>query len=552
MVPYRIYYIPLLGIISFNILFSQYDPRFNPFDWITISKTGAITSISEGYSYIYFGTENGGVLRYHIYANEMDIPLTMAQGLSSNGIQSVHFDFDTGILWIGTDTGLDYSHMREGGWTHIKKRDIGMNRKLFTHQIGSTTKNLWLRSNNQYIKLDHVSGILLSIMSFPDEENIQWSPSYSPERVLLPEPFDNYLMMDGWMYNNGDLIDPHRRDKFITVFYSARYGDVWLGINDGIILKGDFHMETFYPIRFGLSDSDVTALLKSQDGFWVAGKSTPPEGITFFDHNQNYFKSHDFEVNINMTPQKIYSVINVHDELWFGGSMGILVYNEEKDYWRLLDETRIQLDGYINTMTWDSNFVWIGSNTGISRMNPINKRAEPVSIHSHLSIEPSFRNEIIYDMEYIGKEIWIGTKYGLFIYDEITESVFDFREFGNFTSLGGGENQFSDFWEIEEYNNLVYIAAKQGLISYDRQTRFWRIIFRFNSVRQQRIYSMTFNKNYGFFGNNSGLFKFDFEHYFIDEYSYPFLGRVNTLYLEDEELWIGTSKGLTRFLWKND
>ena len=129
-------------------------------DWITITKTGAITSITEGYSYIYFGTESGGVLRYHIYANEMDIPLTMAQGLSSNKIQSVHFDFDTGILWIGTDSGLDYSHMREGGWTHLRKRDIGIGRKRKTHQIGSTIKNLWLRSNNQYIKLDHVSGIL--------------------------------------------------------------------------------------------------------------------------------------------------------------------------------------------------------------------------------------------------------------------------------------------------------------------------------------------------------------------------------------------------------
>ena len=95
--------------------------------------------------------------------------------------------------------------------------------------------------------------------------------------------------------------------------------------------------------------------------------------------------------------------------------MGILVYNKKKDYWRLLDETRIQLNGYINTMTWDSNFVWIGSNRGISRIDPVEKRFDPIGIES------SFRNETIYDLEYIGKEIWIGTKYGLFIYDEITE-----------------------------------------------------------------------------------------------------------------------------------
>jgi ligand-binding sensor domain-containing protein len=542
----------LIGIFTFNLLFGQYDPRFNPFDWITITKTGAITSITEGYSYIYFGTEKGGVLRYHIYANKMDIPLTVAQGLSSNNIQSVHFDFETGILWIGTDTGLDYSHMREGGWTHINKRNIGVSRKLRTYQIGSTAENLWFRTHNQFMKLDHNSGILISVMSYPDEEDIHWSASYSLERVILPEPIDSYFMMDGWIYNNGYLIDPHGRDKKITVFYSSRYGDVWLGINDGKILKGDFHMETFYPIQFGLVDSDVSAMYKSEDGFWVGGKTFSPEGITFFDQNQHYFKPYEFDININMSPQKIYSVLKVNDELWFGGSMGILVYNEKKDYWRLLDESKIQLSGNISTMTWDSKFVWIGSNMGISRVNSVNKRAEPIGLHPQLSLEPELKNEIIYDMEYIGKEIWIGTKYGLFIYDEITESVFDFRDFGNFTRFGGEENQLSDFSEIEGYNNLVYIATKQGLISYDKKTRFWMIVFRSNTIRQQKIYTMTFNENFGFFGYGSGLIKFDFEHFFIDEYSYPFLGNVNVLYLDDDDLWIGTSNGLTRFLWKND
>ena len=236
LVSYLYHIISILGIFSFNLLFCQYDPRFDPFDWITITETGAITSISEGYSYIYFGSEKGGVLRYHIYADEMDNSLTMAQGLSSNVIQAVHFDFDTGILWIGTDSGLNYSHMREGGWTHIKKRDIGGSNLKF-HQIGSTENNLWLRSNNQYIKLDHVSGILISIMSFPDEENINWSASVSNKSVVIPEPFDNYFMMDGWIYNNGYLIDSNGRDKRVTAFYSSRYGDIWLGVNDGIILK---------------------------------------------------------------------------------------------------------------------------------------------------------------------------------------------------------------------------------------------------------------------------------------------------------------------------
>ena len=59
-------------------------------------------------------------------------------------------------------------------------------------------------------------------------------------------------------------------------------------------------------------------------------------------------------------------------------------------------------------------------------------------------------------------------------------SLLDFRDIGNISSLGGEENLITDCWEIETYKNLVYIATKQGLISYDRQTRLWKIIFRSN------------------------------------------------------------------------
>jgi len=476
----------------------------------------------------------------------------MAQGVSSNNIQSVHFDFESGILWIATEKGLDYSHMREGGWTHIKKREIGMGMHTPIKKIGSSEKYIWVQSNNSFLKLDHISGILLSVMSDPDEEEIHWSATSFIGNIKLEEPIDSYIMMEGWIYNNGLLTDPNGRVRFISTFYSSRYGDVWMGISDGTIFKGDYHMETFYPITYGLAETNVSVLNLSTSGTWIGGKSNQSLGITFFDPLENYYHLYEYDVNINMPPQKIYSVLAVNEELWFGGQLGILIYNTNRDYWRILDESKINLKGSITTMTWDSNFVWIGSNYGISRINPVKKRAEIIESVQGISLESTFRNEPIYDIEYIEKNIWIGSEYGLFIYDEVTESIYDFRDFGYFSLLDGEENQFSDFWEIEEFKNLVYIATKQGVISYNKSTNNWSIIFRSHSIRQQRVTSMVFNDNFGFFGTNIGLLKFDFNHLFIDKYSYPIIGQVNALYLEDDELWIGSSQGLIRYLWKNE
>ena len=75
---YVVYFFIIFGFIN-----SQ-NFSYNPDDWYILTRPGSINAISEDSFNIYFGTESGGVLRYHIYANEMDIPLTMAQGLSSN------------------------------------------------------------------------------------------------------------------------------------------------------------------------------------------------------------------------------------------------------------------------------------------------------------------------------------------------------------------------------------------------------------------------------------------------------------------------------------
>jgi len=542
----------ILFFALFHFIRGQFEPRYDPFDWIIFTKPGAITSISEGYSYIYFGTEMGGVLRYHIYANKMDFPLTMAQGLSSNRIQSVHFDFESGVLWVATDKGLDYSHMREGGWTHLKKRDIGMGMNNPVKKVGSSQRYLWIQSNNSFLKLDQNSGNFLSVMSHPDDEKINWSASSSIENIKLEHPIDSYIMMEGWIYNSGILIDPSGRSKSISTFYSSRYGDVWMGINDGTIFKGDYHMETFYPITYGLAETNVSALNLSESGTWIAGNSNPSLGITYLNPEQNYYHLYEYEVNINMPPQKIYSLLSLKDEIWFGGELGILIYNTNRDYWRILDESKINLKGSITTMAWDSSFVWIGSNYGISRVNPVSKRAEIVGSVEGVSFESFFKNESIYDIEYIEKKIWIGTEYGLFIYDDMSESIYDFRKFGNFSILGGEENQFSEFWEIEKYKNVVYFATKQGIISYNTLTGYWNMLFRSHSIRQQRVTSMAFNDRYGFFGTNFSLLKFDFKHLFIDEYSYPIIGQINELSLEDDQLWIGSSQGLIRYLWKNE
>ena len=125
-------------------LHGQPEPEFSPFDWVTYRQTGRIQSITEGFAYIYFATEEGGILRYHTFQNQFDDPITQAQGLSSNNIRSLHFDRETGTLWVATKHSLDYSYTREGNWTSIPYGNLALPKNVHIRRIGSSPAYVWL------------------------------------------------------------------------------------------------------------------------------------------------------------------------------------------------------------------------------------------------------------------------------------------------------------------------------------------------------------------------------------------------------------------------
>ena len=87
-------------------IYSQPEGQFNTFDWVQYRKTGSINSISSSSTYIYLGSENGGILRFNIFSERLEEPITKAQGLRSNSIKAVHYDYN-GYLWAATPLGVE-------------------------------------------------------------------------------------------------------------------------------------------------------------------------------------------------------------------------------------------------------------------------------------------------------------------------------------------------------------------------------------------------------------------------------------------------------------
>lgn len=524
---------------------SQPDNRYNPFDWVLYRQLGEITSITEGFSYIYIGTESGGVVRIQRIGHNLEEPLTTAQGLKSNYISAVHFDRQTGNLWIATGENVHSSHTRVGNWYINNIVDWGLPLGTIIVRMGSSSNYIWVNTSSGYVKLDHISGIFLGTYTYPDESNIEWSsssnfPDYEIDRL------NEYSLSDGWVVFGNGAVNPHGRNMRATTLFEGREGDVVLGMADGTIFIGDNHLKFLDPLTAGLGNNDVQFIL-NEKAFRVGGRfGNRTLGLTYYDSRRNIMAITGFDDYSNLTVGPYYCAVRVEDEIWYGGKEMILVYDENSDFWRTLDETRGFSGQIITDMEVDSEFVWIASSSGISRLNQHSKSGNP------LGFEKTFNHVYIYDIELVNNQLWIASNYELTIVDLSEEKVMNFKRIGSLGDMEGMEDVLTGFKALVHYKNQMMVSTNHGVWSFDLMSKSWKELVDASVFGGREITAMARFKKFIFLATNDGFIRYDLKDRFIRDYHYDFLGQVHDINVDKKHLWLGTSNGLIKFKWTKD
>lgn len=540
----KIFHFLLISVL-FNQINAQQDNRYDPFDWVLYTQLGDITSITEGYSYLYVGTEFGGVVRIQRYGYYFDNSITTAQGLKENNVSAVHFDHSTGNLWIVTQNYIHSSHTREGSWSINRIQEWGLPSNSRIVQMGSSKDYIWIQLGTSFVKLDHISGIFLGAFPYPDEESIDWSecinyPNYST--TVLNE----YSLTDGWTMVGDSNINPWGNYRRTTVFHIGREGDVILGTEDGTIFVGNNQMKLLEPIIAGLGNRD-TQFITGENGYYLGGRrSNVTQGLTYFDPSRKLIEIDSFENHINLTPGSYYCSVYLKDEIWYGGNNMIAVYNEKEDFWRTLDETRGFYGQVIKDMVADSEYVWVASSSGLFRMNQNDKRVY------QYGFEEIFDHRYIFDIELIDGLLWVASDYNLNIVDLSKEKIMSHKNIGILSGMKGMEDVLSGFKVIEVYNNDVMVSTKQGVWNFNNRSKTWTELVDASVFAGKEIKAMARNDKYIFLATNEGFIRYDINDRFIRDYQYEFLGKINDLKVEKNYLWLATTNGLIKFKWTKD
>ena len=539
----KISYIGVYFLFFISLCSSQPSAKYRPFDWLLFKEPGSINSISEGYEFLYIGTSHGGIYRYNLYGNQYDFPITTAQGLDNNNINSVHFDHSTGIIWVSSYGSLQYSYTREGDWRIIDLVDIGLRENDRIVQLGNSKNYIWAKASAVYVKLDKSSGVLAGIYPMPDEINIVWSSGKYNEQPEIASVLNDYALMSGWMASGSKLIDGYGRYIDITSGLIGKHNDVWIGTSDGTLFQGNKTMEAMFPTEFGIRGSNINALFHNDEELWIGSKGyNIGRGVTKLNTRTFQTDHFDFDVTVNMNLTEIHSFYDFDNVLWVGGNSVILVFDKSENYWRTLGEERGIPNTDITSMVGDSNYVWIGSYHGVRQIDRKTKREEP------MGFEYLFYNHPVNDLFLNDYGVWIASRTGIYLYDKNNPQIM------NALSIGDSYLDFpvSRVTSIFQQNNLVYFATNIGIVVFDTEEKFWDMAVPASDYRGLDVNDILLLGKFCFIATDRGMFRVNLKSNGLREYNFDFIGSVNTIENIGKYIWMGTSEGLIRFKWRKD
>ena len=524
-----------------SLLFCQPDSRFRPFDWVLYKGSGSINSISEGFNYAYIGTEDGGVKRLNTFSLVFDEPITSAQGLQSNTATAVHFDTETGFLWVASSNHLQYSFSREGSWFPLTFESLGISRFDRIRKIGSSIGYIWLELKSSFVKIDHSNGNLIGVFSKPDEISIKWSSGPYEREKKMADILLNYSFNDGWILIGADLIDNLGRRSRITTGFIGKHGNIYVGNEYGTLFLTTKVMQTFDPIVPDIENFDISAIGQMNDILYLGSTDyINSKGLTQFNTWNNEIESFIFEETINMTPTPIFSINADENELWIGGDEILLFHDKKKNFWRTLGQERGLPSGEVLDILVDETHAWVASSRGLSRISRATKREDPAGFEYLFSEIP------VYELENYGNDIWIGAWSGVYVYSKSSPQLKNSIEFGQklFPEL------MLRITSMKKYDDAIYIACNAGIVKYSVNSSEWELIINAVQYQNKNIHSLEIKNNNVFLGTLDGLVKINKKTGSMKEYYFPFIGKVNEMVLLDNILWLGTSNGLIKFKWK--
>jgi ligand-binding sensor domain-containing protein len=325
----------------------------------------------------------------HLHHNIRD-----TKSLCNDYVNAVFMDA-SGILWVGTDKGLDKYDTLTGRFSNLQLPETmhkGLIKPGVIDMIGksgdSSHNVLWLAVPGQGLLLYHLKkGVLACYDHDPTNKNSLMS-------------------------------------NFINCLYRDKKGVLWIGTKDGVCTF-DENTKTCKPLAIpgplaGLLSVSVI-MEDSQNRMWV---STFNNGVYCYDPDKNQWivYRHSMKQNQSLPDDHVFCMLeDSRERIWIGTqNQGLCVLDSKSGNWKAYrhEEKNNQSlpDNNVYSLYEDKNRrLWIATENGLAVMNEKNE------INSFTTSDGLCNNNIFGLLQGPDKHIWIATNNGLSNFDPSSE-----------------------------------------------------------------------------------------------------------------------------------
>jgi signal transduction histidine kinase/ligand-binding sensor domain-containing protein/DNA-binding response OmpR family regulator len=446
------------------------------------TKTGDIWigTIGNGLFKIPFENQKYVLKKLKQYKNEQ---------LCSNVIKKILID-DEGIIWIGTDKGLNRMDSKtkliSSFCFDIKHPNApGSGTDFSISAIAKAdTNNLWLGTRSGLVKFNTIDN---SYKVFPHHLSIFRYGWGEINEITQDKQGDLWLATPGELMRFDTKIlkyesvknDPLKPESIsyngISSLFLDRTNILWIGTSGMGIDYYDPKVNRFGLLRRNnTSNSRVTGfsirsvLEESERYVWISA-----EVLYRWDRKTGELKSFETSsLNLNdFGNTNIWSMIkSVDGKLWFASTEGLFVYNPKNENSIQFKHDPKNPNGIpykgVSSVFEDKNgVIWIVTENHLSKMT---SREKGVFKHYKLANNPknNFTNRcVIYEDD--KNQLWLGTKNGLLVFDKNKELFYSYQNNPKIPNSLSNNQVNSIFPDPINPQKFLWIGTSGGLNLFD-------------------------------------------------------------------------------------
>jgi|GEM_PF-2023509 ligand-binding sensor domain-containing protein len=432
-------------------------------------------------------------------------------------------------IYIGTTKGIRrYDRFADRWISPLTTLDGLPNNRVRDLAYNSETGDLWIDTfSGSVVWLTRLESISLFAENPPPPH-----PHISVPPVYLP--FSYYLDAPNW-------IRGPKRSYAITDVHLDTWRILWLGTRGLGVGRADMRTEEMEFHRYGPLDENIDTMVRDGKTIWFGGsqsRSGPSRGISRFhleSGDWTYFESENsFEIfNVQVT-----SILPDSAFVWFGTHQGLMRYTRKTDQWLKYRVSRRRW-GHVTALAKTQNRLWIGTLNGLAIFDQEADSIRTVGGSQRFTIR---------DLAIGAEYIWAGTDYGLFKcpLGDVTWGPAESESSILKMPVNGLLANRSGVWAtLESPSALIYLPANGGDVQRHP----------FPEVSGDRHIGIAADSSAVWLATDMGGFRFDIRRKQFRRYSTAdgLIGeQVNSVLLEGDYVWFGTTRGASRYQWKLD